>query len=221
MKRRTIITTKITNPTPAQLQDWVSKNSQWDVCWFRKSLEWGTTDDTYLFQVQKRKKDKASILNWIKRFEPTHFISINAPTAYRTEDYAGSLEFVRMSMKNFEGHLCGDHWIHHYIPFIGFAENHKGHSTWHFHLFLNQGKYSDDDVIRALKNMCEERRLGQLKIQGEESVNSLNRSFVVSVLKIDYHNFEDELFYYALKRQDLKVLMLLDGHLAHLQLSSL
>ena len=108
--------------------------------WYKDSLEWTAEDDRYLYQQQQQKRARKAILNWTKdRYKPTHFISIQLPTNYRSYDDAVSLNLFKRIIKNWERQLCGSHWIHHYIPFITFAENHKGLGCWHYHILFNQG----------------------------------------------------------------------------------
>ena len=167
--------------------------------WYKDSLEWTAEDDRYLYQQQQQKRARKAILNWTKdRYKPTHFISIQLPTNYRSHDETVSLNPFKRIIKNWERQLCGSHWIHHYIPFITFAENHKGLGCWHYHILFNQGKYSDSDIINAAIKTCKSQRLGLPTVNGVD-MKGKERSSVMDIKKIDYANYEDAIFYYSTK----------------------
>ena len=167
--------------------------------WYKNSLEWTAEDDRYLCRQQQQKRAKETIMNWVKdRYKPTHFISIQLPTNYRSYDDTLSLNLFKRIIKNFERQLCGSHWIHHYIPFITFAENHKGLGCWHYHILFNQGKYSDSDIINAAIKTCKSQRLGLPTINGVDE-KGIKRSSVIDIKKIDYANYVDAIFYYSTK----------------------
>lgn len=171
--------------------------------WYKDSLEWTAEDDRYLYQQQQQKKARKAILNWMKdRYKPTHFISIQLPTNYRSYDEITSLNHFKRIMKNLERQLCGSHWIHHYIPFITFAENHKGLGCWHYHILFNQGKYSDSDIINAAIKTCKSQRLGLPTVDGVD-MKEIKRSSVMDIKKIDYAGYEDAIFYYSTKETSI------------------
>ena len=173
------------------------------VSWYKDSLEWTAEDDRYLYQQQQQKRARKAILNWTKdRYKPTHFISIQLPTNYRSQDEITSLNHFKRIMKNWERQLCGSHWIHHYIPFITFAENHKGLGCWHYHILFNQGKYSDSDIINAAIKTCKSQRLGLPTVDGVD-MKGRKRSSVMDIKKIDYAGYEDAIFYYSTKETSI------------------
>lgn len=171
--------------------------------WYKDSLEWTAEDDRYLYQQQQQKRARKAILNWTKdRYKPTHFISIQLPTNYRSQDEITSLNHFKRIMKNWERQLCGSHWIHHYIPFITFAENHKGLGCWHYHILFNQGKYSDSDIINAAIKTCRSQRLSLPTVDGLD-MKGRKRSSVMDIKKIDYAGYEDAIFYYSTKETSI------------------
>ena len=171
--------------------------------WYKDSLEWTAEDDRYLYQQQQQKRARQAILNWTKdRYKPTHFISIQLPTNYRSQDEITSLNHFKRIMKNWERQLCGSHWIHHYIPFITFAENHKGLGCWHYHILFNHGKYSDSDIINAAIKTCRSQRLGLPTVDGVD-MKGIKRSSVMDIKKIDYAGYEDAIFYYSTKETSI------------------
>lgn len=171
--------------------------------WYKDSLEWTAEDDRYLYQQQQQKRARQAILNWTKdRYKPTHFISIQLPTNYRSHDETVSLNLFKRIIKNWERQLCGSHWIHHYIPFITFAENHKGLGCWHYHILFNQGKYSDSDIINAAIKTCRSQRLGLPTVDGVD-MKGIKRSSVMDIKKIDYAGYDDAIFYYSTKETSI------------------
>lgn len=171
--------------------------------WYKDSLEWTAEDDRYLYQQQQQKRARKAILNWTKdRYKPTHFISIQLPTNYRSQDEITSLNHFKRIMKNWERQLCGSHWIHHYIPFITFAENHKGLGCWHYHILFNQGQYSDSDIINAAIKTCKSQRLGLPTVDGVD-MKGRERSSVMDIKKIDYAGYKDAIFYYSTKETSI------------------
>lgn len=171
--------------------------------WYKDSLEWTVKDDRYLYQQQQQKRARKAILNWTKdRYKPTHFISVQLPTNYRSYDEITSLNHFKRIMKNWERQLCGSHWIHHYIPFITFAENHKGLGCWHYHILFNQDKYSDSDIINAAIKTCKSQRLGLPTVDGVD-MKGRKRSSVMDIKKIDYAGYKDAIFYYSTKETSI------------------
>ena len=171
--------------------------------WYKNSLEWTAEDDRYLYQQQQQKRARKAILKWTKdRYKPTHFISIQLPTNYRSYDDTLSLNLFKRIIKNFERQLCGSHWIHHYRPFITFAENHRGKLCWHYHVLFNQGKYSDSDIINAAIKTCRSQRLGLPTVDGVD-MKGKKRSSVIDIKKIDYAGYEDAIFYYSTKETSI------------------
>lgn len=171
--------------------------------WYKESLEWTAEDDRYLYQRQQQKRARKAILNWTKdRYKPTHFISIQLPINYRSQDEITSLNHFKGIMKNWERQLCGSHWIHHYIPFITFAENHKGLGCWHYHILFNQGKYSDSDIINAAIKTCRSQRLGLPTVDGVD-MKGKKVSSVMDIKKIDYAGYDDAIFYYSTKETSI------------------
>ena len=171
--------------------------------WYKDSLEWTAEDDRYLYQQQQQKRARKAILNWTKdRYKPTHFISVQLPTNYRSYDEITSLNHFKRIMKNWERQLCGSHWIHHYIPFITFAENHKGLGCWHYHILFNQGKYSDSDIINAAIKTCKRQRMGLPTVDGGD-MKGRKRSSVMDIKKIDYAGYKDAIFYYSTKETSI------------------
>lgn len=84
-----------------------------------------------------------------KIYNPTHFLSVRLPSNLESPDELHSRTHLRMIMKVFEKTLLGRHWNKHHLPFICFAELGSG-TDWHYHILLNQGKFSDQELQNAI-----------------------------------------------------------------------
>ena len=111
--------------------------------------------DVYKIDCVIRKNDKQTfilrreICDWLCDFAPTHFISIQFPTNQRSKSMEISRNKLRDVMLYFEKQLNPRHWFKRILHFIGFAERNTA-DKWHFHLFLQNNRYHNDKIIRAL-----------------------------------------------------------------------
>ena len=118
------------------------------------------TVDVYKIDCIIRKNAKQTfilrreICNWLCDFAPTHFISIQFPTNQRSKNMEISRNHLRKVMKYFQKQLNLRHWFKHILHFIGFAEQNTA-DKWHFHLFLQNNRYHNDKIIRAINQTLE------------------------------------------------------------------
>lgn len=100
---------------------------------------------------------KEKLKEWIFENYPSHFLTIQFPRNYRSENYYISVELLRKMMSRFEYHLLQSrYWNKKHVPFIAIAE--KGRSyNWHFHVLINLAGYNLTDISeakqQALKDM--------------------------------------------------------------------
>ncbi len=93
---------------------------------------------------------RQDIQDWIlKKYQPTHFLSIRLPKNWASENLSNSLKHLQLIMKIFEKKLLGRHWNNHHIPFIVFAEKGVG-LEWHYHILFNHGKFTEQDLQNAI-----------------------------------------------------------------------
>ena len=101
---------------------------------------------------ESKRKD---IYNWIAASEPTHFLSIQFPMNMRSPSLDVSKNNLRRLMARFEQCLIGSRWTKSHLTFYAFAEKgrHDGYS-YHFHILLNAGTYTTDELQKALDAAC-------------------------------------------------------------------
>ncbi len=114
--------------------------------------------DVYKLECIIRKNEQVTLFlqrefcDWLCEFAPTHFISIQFPTNQRSKSMEISRDYLGNVMKYFEKQFDIRHWFKHILPFIGFAEqNDIDRGKWHFHLFLQNNRYTEDKVNTATK----------------------------------------------------------------------
>lgn len=117
------------------------------------------------------KNNKNEIINWLETFNHTHFLTIQFHNNIKTDDYNLSNEYLRQIMARFETNLIKRNWNKHHLPFIAFAEKGKGVS-WHYHILLNSGKYTTDDLEKALDKSCDKNKFPRELICLEEITDS-------------------------------------------------
>lgn len=100
------------------------------------------------------KSKKNEIINWLETLNHTHFLTIQFHNNIKTDDFELSKELLRQIMARFESNLIKKNWNKHHLPFIAFAERGKGIS-WHYHILLNSGKYTTQDLKKALDKSCD------------------------------------------------------------------
>ena len=98
---------------------------------------------------------RRQLYNWIAASDPTHFLSIQFPMNMRSPSLDVSKNNLRRLMARFEQCLIGSRWTKSHLPFYAFAEKgrHDGYS-YHFHILLNAGTYTTDDLRNALDAAC-------------------------------------------------------------------
>ena len=98
---------------------------------------------------------RRQLYNWIAASDPTHFLSIQFPMNMRSPSLDVSKNNLRRLMARFEQCLIGSRWTKSHLPFYAFAEKgrHDGYS-YHFHILLNAGTYTTDDLQKALDTAC-------------------------------------------------------------------
>lgn len=96
-------------------------------------------DKTEQFCIQMQK--------WLFEFQPTHFVSIQFPTAQRSDNLEKSVYRLKGVMKYFEKQLNYRHWYKKHLPFVSFAENTSG--MWHFHIYLKNDRYDNEKIDNA------------------------------------------------------------------------
>ena len=92
---------------------------------------------------------KDALHNWINdTYKPTHFLTIQLPDNLKTSNLDNAKSHLKNIMKAFEKSLIHN-WNRHHLPFIAFAE--LGLSQqWHFHILLNQGKFTEEELQNAI-----------------------------------------------------------------------
>lgn len=115
--------------------------------------------------------NKNDVIDWLLSFNHTHFLTIQFPNNMKTEDSAVSQDYLRKLMAKFESFLIGRHWNKKHLPFITFAEKGKGLS-WHYHLLINSGKYTTNQLQTALDKASHQLNLPTELICLEEITNS-------------------------------------------------
>lgn len=114
-------------------------------------------NDIYLNETIIRKnKDATSLLHkdiidWLCEIEPTHFISIQFPTRQRSKSLELAVDRLKTTMKYFEKQLNIRHWYKKHLFFICFAESNTN-NKWHFHIFLVNDRYTDEEIMTAMDN---------------------------------------------------------------------
>ena len=114
--------------------------------------------------------NKKDIINWLSSFNHTHFLSIQVPNNMKTEDSNISEDYLRRLMAKFEFCLIGRYWNKKHLPFIAFAEKGKG-SCWHYHLLINSGKHTTNQLQTALDKAANKLNLPTELINLQEITN--------------------------------------------------
>lgn len=99
------------------------------------------SDNIKIRQNLTRETIKQDINKWLFKQYPSHFLSIQFPMNYRSDNYYTALDLLRKLMSRFEYHLLQSrYWNKKHIPFTVIAE--KGYSTnWHFHILIDLKQY--------------------------------------------------------------------------------
>lgn len=92
---------------------------------------------------------KEELKDWIFEDYHSHFVTIQFPRNYRSENYDKSLNLLRKLMSRFEYHLLQSrYWNKKHVPFMAIAE--RGRSVnWHFHFLIDLDEY-DENYIRKI-----------------------------------------------------------------------
>lgn len=114
--------------------------------------------------------NKTDIINWLSSFNHTHFLTIQFPNNMKNEDSIISEDYLRRLMAKFEYCLIGRYWNKKHLPFIAFAEKGKG-SCWHYHLLINSGKYTTNQLQTALDKAVDKLNLPTELINLQEITN--------------------------------------------------
>ena len=99
--------------------------------------------------MNKNEQYKKEINEWINKFQPTHFLTVQLPENLKTADIEMSKSNLQKFMASFEYRLIGRSWHKKHLFFIAISEH--GHSEkWHYHILFNCGQYKDEDLQDAL-----------------------------------------------------------------------
>lgn len=82
-------------------------------------------------------------------YNPSHFLTIQLPENLKTKNWDISRDYLKQIMIAFEKSLLKRHWNQHHLPFVCFAEN-GASGEWHYHILLNQGKFTDEELQNAI-----------------------------------------------------------------------
>lgn len=132
-------------------------NTQNNVSFFSRN------DDVFLFYVmqpiikgknmqnQKTIKLRGELNVWIyETYHPNYFLSVRLSKNKETFNQEKADKEVWRILKKFEKVLVGRNWKKKHLPFVMFAENHYGYSSWHYHLLFNGGKYTQKELQNAI-----------------------------------------------------------------------
>lgn len=117
----------------------------------------------------------ASVIDWLFEFDPTHFISIQFPTAQRSYNLEKSVYRLKAIMKIFEKTLNPRHWYKKHLPFIAFAENTSG--MWHFHMFLKNNKYPEEKMLSGMNTTVRKFAFSETVIDMQRITRTPERAF--------------------------------------------
>jgi hypothetical protein len=110
---------------------------------------------------------KNIIQEWIAGQNFTHFISIQLPLWRKMTNFDKAQEALREITKNFERQLLGRNWHRKHLPFFATAET--GISlNWHFHLLLNGGEYTTQELNTALSETRDNMNLDNYALDLEQ-----------------------------------------------------
>lgn len=147
----------------------IIKNIFYKICnYLQNILNHKTSNISKCLLYQNNNKN--DVIDWLLSFNHTHFLTIQFPSNMKTEDSAVSQDYLRKLMAKFESFLIGRHWNKKHLPFIAFAEKGKGLS-WHYHLLINSGKYTMNQLQTALDKASRQLNLPTELICLEEITN--------------------------------------------------
>lgn len=127
--------------------------------------------------LKPNQRTRRDLADWIKSFNHTHFLTLQLPENLKTSNFEVSKEHLRKIMAKFENFLLGRYWNKNHLFFMAFAE--KGQSDgWHYHILFNAGKWTTEDLQKALDKTSTSLRLPQYSLN-LEPINTIE----------DYTNF--------------------------------
>lgn len=125
-------------------------------------------------------------------YKPSHFLTIQLPENLKTTNFSIAKEKLKTIMVSFEKSLMNN-WNRHHLPFIAFAE--LGLSRkWHFHLLLNQGNFTDEQLENAILKANKREKLPAycLKLEKIDNVRQVE-GYCIKEIKIkEYNKFDSD-----------------------------
>lgn len=102
-------------------------------------------------QSIKTAKLRQELNQWLyNTYHPNYFLSLRLSKHKETFNYDKGYHEAWRILKKFEKVLIGKKWTKKHLPFIMFAENHHGYSTWHYHILFNGDKFSEKQLKSAV-----------------------------------------------------------------------
>lgn len=144
-------------------------------------------------QHSKSEFTKQELHKWLNHtYQPTHFLTVQLPENWKSNNANNAKSHLRMIMKIFEKNLLGHHWNRKHLPFIAFAE--LGESEeWHYHILLNQKQFAEDDLQTAISQTVKKLKLSDYCLQLDQIDNHLEsaENYCLKELKVYFYGHFD------------------------------
>ena len=140
-------------------------------------------------QDQKTIKLRQELNSWIyETYHPNYFLTIRLSKNKETFNQEKANKEVWRVLKKFEKSLIGRNWKKKHLPFIMFAENHHGYSTWHYHILFNGDKFSEKQLQGAIYQTKLDLRLANYTIELRKKICTPKRlmDYCTKELKVRY-----------------------------------
>ena len=121
-------------------------------------------------------------------YKPDYFLTIQLSKHRKTFNREKADKEVWRMLKKFEKEVIGRNWHRKHLPFVLFAENHHGRSTWHYHCLFNSGKYTRDELLNAVYRTRLHLRLSKhtMCLKPEVCTPERLRDYCTKELKVRY-----------------------------------
>lgn len=144
-------------------------------------------------QHSKSEFTKQELHKWLNNtYQPTHFLTVQLPENWKSNNANNAKSHLRMIMKIFEKNLLGHHWNKKHLPFIAFSE--LGDSEeWHYHILLNQKQFTEDELQTAISKTVRKLQLSDYCLQLNQIEDHLENTenYCLKELKIYFYGHFD------------------------------
>ncbi len=170
-----------------------SRNNQINVNLSQSKLNKTTNPKEKKTQHSKSEFTKQELHKWLNNtYQPTHFLTVQLPENWKTNNENNTKSHLRMIMKIFEKNLLGQHWNKKHLPFIAFAE--LGESEeWHYHILFNQKQFAEDDLQTAISQTVKKLKLSDYCLQLNQIEENLENAenYCLKELKVYFYGHFD------------------------------